>query len=311
MHSASTRITAYITSDGQLVSTEDLAGLDRISQIDVMETWFRSLYEDPAERTPYESREGGYIWIWGGPYEADEVLGEEFAETVDQDVIDSLVDDLNSKCLFWAPTERPGDYDDDLIADISAISDYHANFLDALGDIRQLADTPVDDKAGPCLFRLLYVNVVTTLETYLSDAFTNTVLNSSLLLRRFVETTPDFKKQKLSLADLFTAMDDIEEIAKDHLRQLVWHDLARVKPMYRDVLDVDFPDSTPIFRAVKTRHDLVHRNGKTKEGEVIPIDKGHVLALAGEAEQFVHEIDTALSLRETLSSSFTIEAERL
>ena len=31
-------------------------------------------FEDPANETPYESSEGGYIYIWGGPYDALEQL---------------------------------------------------------------------------------------------------------------------------------------------------------------------------------------------------------------------------------------------
>jgi hypothetical protein len=39
-------------------------------QMELMEEWFRKHFEDPAERTPYESAEGGYIYIWGGPFDA-------------------------------------------------------------------------------------------------------------------------------------------------------------------------------------------------------------------------------------------------
>ena len=290
-------MTDYYTSDGDAVSPEDLPGLDPTEQLDVMETWFRTLYEDPAERTPYESAEGGYIWIWGGPYEANEVLGDEFGEVVDQDLIDSLVSDLDSECGVWAPTERPGDYDDDFPVDIA---DYYANFLDGLGDIRKLAETPVDAAAALCLFRLLYVNVVTVLETYLSDAFTTTVLNDDALLRKFIETTPDFKKRKLSLSDVFDAVDKAQDEAKEYLRGIVWHNLHRVKPMYCRVLGVEFPDSALMFRAIKVRHDLVHRNGKTKDGEPIPIDKGHVLVLARETEEFARRIDVDVDRRDSL-----------
>ena len=290
-------MTDYFTSDGNSVSLEDLLTLDCDTQIDVMEAWFRGLYEDPAERTPYESREGGYIWIWGGPYEASEVLGDEFGETVDQDVIDCLVLKLDSECASWAPTDRPGDYDDDFVEDIAGITDFHSTFNGALEDVRILAESSVEENVAACLFRLLYVNAITALETYLSDAFTNTVLGDPALLRRFIENTPDFKKRKLALSDLFAEFDDIEKTAKEHLGELVWHNIARVKCMYRDVLNVEFPDSTPVFRAIKIRHDLVHRNGKSKEGERIPIDKGHVLAVARQAEQFVQAIDADLRLR--------------
>jgi len=50
---------------------DELLNKDRDAQLETMEVWFRSMYEDPAERTPYESREGGYIevvWLfWTAP----------------------------------------------------------------------------------------------------------------------------------------------------------------------------------------------------------------------------------------------------
>ena len=280
----------YSTSGGRAVSAEDLPRLSDEEQRDVMATWFRERYEDPAEGTPYESAEGGYIWIWGGPYDAAEVLGDEFSDKVNQETIDSLAEDLASKCLDWAPIPRPDDYDV-LVEDIATISEYYAIFSGALEDIRHLAKTEVDEEVAPCLYRLLYVNVITALETYLSEAFRNTVLNDSILLRRFVETTPDFKKEKVNFSEIYSAVADARKKAGEYLDKVTWHDLARVKRMYGDVLNVDVDAGGPVFRAVLTRHHLVHRNGKTREGEVIPIDKGQVLALADEVEGLVGQID--------------------
>ena len=180
-------MTDYYASDGHPVLPEELTRLDDQEQLRVMERWFRERYEDPAVRTPYESAEGGYIWIWGGPYDAHEVLGDQFGDTVREDLIDSLVQELLSECFEWAPTERPGDYDDNFISDIGAISDYHMHFLNSLKDVHSLAETPINDEAAPCLFRLLYINVITALETYLSDAFANTVLNDPVLLRKLID----------------------------------------------------------------------------------------------------------------------------
>src|SRR6476619_479716 len=55
-----------------------------------LRTWFFGLYEDPIESCPYDSGEGGYQWIFGGPYTAEEALladwegifTEEFLERV-------------------------------------------------------------------------------------------------------------------------------------------------------------------------------------------------------------------------------------
>ena len=60
-------------------------------QKSAMRHWFNSNYENPANRTPYESREGGYIYIWGGPYDAREELESEFGEFVSRELIEELI----------------------------------------------------------------------------------------------------------------------------------------------------------------------------------------------------------------------------
>jgi hypothetical protein len=66
-------------------TVEELSQADPELQQEVMRHWFFKHYEDPAERTPYESKEGGYIYIWGGPYYAHEVIEEMFGEIVPED----------------------------------------------------------------------------------------------------------------------------------------------------------------------------------------------------------------------------------
>jgi len=88
--------------------------LKKTEKIEAMVEWFHGNFEDPAERTPYESAEGGYIWIWGGPYGAHEEIGNEFSDVADVDLIEAAVDVVQRDGLFeWAPREQPGDYDQD------------------------------------------------------------------------------------------------------------------------------------------------------------------------------------------------------
>ena len=56
------------------ISLKQLGKYDKGVQTEAMRKWFFEHFEDPAHRTPYESREGGYQWIWGGPYDARERL---------------------------------------------------------------------------------------------------------------------------------------------------------------------------------------------------------------------------------------------
>lgn len=286
----------YFTSDGEHPISEDsLRDAEPEMQRDVMETWFRQSFEDPAERTPYESAEGGYIWIWGGPYDAREELESEFSGIVPDEVIEELTDELEGECSEWAPTPSPEDYDH-LVEDIGKITEYYGNFTGAVLNIKKLQNSKVDDSVAPCFLRLLYVNVITALETYLSDAFISTVVNAPILMRSFIETTPEFKGEKVSLADVFKAAEGVERKARAYLIDVVWHHIERVKPMYRATLGIEFPeDLSAIFRAVLTRHDIVHRNGKTKDGNEILITPQDLTKLISVVEAFVQHVDTRLA----------------
>lgn len=278
------------------ISRSDLAKADRDTQLEVMRTWFFQNYEDPAERTPYESREGGYVWIWGGPYEAREELESEFYDLVPEEVIEELDSELSSICWEWAPTEKPGDYDEYLVDDIAKITEFYDNFSSAILDIEKLLETKIDSPYENCFFRLLFVNVITALETYLSDAFIHSVVPSESLMRKFVESTPEFKSEKIPLADVYKAVEEIEQKAKSYLVDVVWHNLGRIKPMYRDVLGIVFEsDLGDLTRAILKRHDIVHRNGKTKSGEEILITKKDVTDLISKVESFAQEIDQKIS----------------
>ncbi len=285
----------YQTSDFEEVLRDDLPDEDRDVRLDVMRTWFFQNYEDPAERTPYESAEGGYIWIWGGPYEARECLEEEFGGLVPDEEIEELAEELTDICWQWTSSERPGDYDEYLVDDIAAITEFYGNFTSAVLDIENLLKVEVDEAYQNCLYRLLYVNVITALETFLSDAFISLVVPSRELMRKFVESTPEFKAEKIPLSSVFQAFDEIEQKAKSYLADVVWHNLGRVKPMYRDVLTIEFADDIgDLTRAILIRHDIVHRNGKTKAGEEILISKQSVEELIRRAEGFAQDIDRKL-----------------
>lgn len=275
--------------------TEDADNPEREAQLEMMREWFFKHFEDPAERTPYESAEGGYIWIWGGPYDAREELDAEFGDTIPEDVIEELVDELTGQCWEWAPTPSREDYDDFLVDDIALISEYHSNFISAIHDIEKLLETKVEGSVADCFYRLLFVNVITAMETYLSDAFINTVVHDPALMRRFIETTPEFQSEKVALSDVFSALEKIEQKANGHLVDVVWHNLERVRPMYRDTLGIEFPkDIGAVFRAIVKRHDIVHRNGKTKAGEGIPIACQDVIGLIASVQAFVHDVDAQL-----------------
>lgn len=278
------------------IKPNDLAGLTESQQHEIMVRWFHENYENPAERTPYESAEGGYIWIWGGPYDAREEIDEYFHEYAIDSAIDSAVDEIQQDGLFeWAPAEEPGDYDEYLIDAISGITEAHHNFTDSILDIEKLLKTDINSEVACNFYRLLYVNIITALETFLSDAFVTHVMGDKEVFRKFVKSNPDFQKQQLPLSQILEEAEKLESTVKKYLVEIVWHNLSKVSKMYRNTLGVKFPhDLGDIYRAILQRHDIVHRNGKNKDGEELIVSKQDVLELISQVESLANEIDSQL-----------------
>lgn len=78
---------------------------------------------------------------------------------------------------------------------------------------------------------------------------------------------------------------------------VVWHNFKHIIPMYKATLDIEFPENMDkYFRAVLIRHDIVHRNGKTKEGKQIPITQTDISDLIQSVKDLVQSIDLQLAI---------------
>jgi HEPN/RES N-terminal domain 1 len=84
----------------------DLDGLARDEAIEAIKEWFFQNFEDPAERTPYESAEGGYIYIWGGPYDTRDIIENVFADTASGELITAAIQEVEREGAEWVPSDR-------------------------------------------------------------------------------------------------------------------------------------------------------------------------------------------------------------
>ncbi|KDM65488.1 hypothetical protein ACIDI_103c00010 [Acidiphilium sp. JA12-A1] len=85
----------------------------KAQKLELMIDWFGQNYEDPAERTPYDSAEGGYLWIWGGPHDARDVLYTKFGSLVSEGLIDEAAQEIEAEgTVDWASKPTREDYDE-------------------------------------------------------------------------------------------------------------------------------------------------------------------------------------------------------
>lgn len=157
---------------------------------------------------------------------------------------------------------------------------------EALAGIQNLS-VPIQE----VMRRLLYVNVIGSMEAYLSDTFIQEVLSTPEMKRKFTEKFKDFKEEKFSLSDLFKKLDDHDKHIYKVLRDIIYHQLPKVKAMYRDILGIDLGNIQELMKAVMIRHDIVHRNGKDINGNPKEITDADVIDLMDKTKTFIFSIE--------------------
>lgn len=98
--------------------------------------------------------------------------------------------------------------------------------------------------------------------------------------------------------DLLKFAEQAEDIAKKAMLEVIYHNLAKVEKMYESTLTISFPDFSRVQKNIGIRHDLVHRNGKTKKEEEIDIDEVKVDEVISSVVSFVNQIDRELKAKE-------------
>ena len=70
------------------------------------------------------------------------------------------------------------------------------------------------------------------------------------------------------------------EYCLKYLSDIIWHNLSNISELYKIAFNIVFPrDIGEIYRAIETRHHIVHRNGRKKDGTEIVITPENIIEL--------------------------------
>lgn len=212
---------------------------------------------------------------------------------------------LNSDNQVWLDSyELEDNYDEDNYdyeEQFEAIINnkhYYDSFQNEIENLKKLNQLELENlELLQVLKRQLYISAIGTLETFLSETFINQTDENPEYFKKFVETFPDFSKQKIQLNDIFNQFEKIKRTARKEMLKVIYHNLDIVQNMYVATFNITFPDIAELSKIVATRHDLVHRNGKTKDGEEVVINETIINELIEKIVKFVEEISISLNLK--------------
>lgn len=169
------------------------------------------------------------------------------------------------------------------------------------GDL--MADVGKDD-GRHLVNRLVFSHMVTALEAYLGDTLLNVVASDAVAMQQLIDSDDELSKQKFTLAEIRKEPGLVERKVREHLRAILYHNLAKVDVIYGIALGIRILDLTDkkadLFQAVRLRHDCVHRNGFDKDGqELSTFTREFVSQTADTVRSLVERIERAVQDRST------------
>lgn len=225
-----------------------------------------------------------------------------FDEDSPQHIVSKIVG-LNSDNQVWLNASDMNDDEDyydyeEQYEAIIANKHYYDSFQKEILNIRRLNILELGDlELNLILKRQLYISAIGTLETFLSETFINQTDENPEYFRNFIETFPNFTKQKFQLSEIFSEYKKLKKTSQKAMLEVIYHNLDKIQNMYIATFKIDFPDIEDLSKAVVNRHDLVHRNGKTKEGEEVVINTDLIEELLVNISTFVEDISVSLNLK--------------
>jgi hypothetical protein len=178
-------------------------------------------------------------------------------------------------------------------------------FMDSYRQTSLLLVDHGKDDGRDLVNRLVFSHQVTALEAYLGDTLINTVAGDADAMQRLIDGDEELSREKFTLAEIRNDPDLVGRRVREHLRAILYHNLAKVDVLYNIALGIRILNLTSnkdaLFKAVKLRHDCVHRNGFDKDGnELVVFTKTFVSETADVIRSFVESIENAVRALEAM-----------
>lgn len=179
---------------------------------------------------------------------------------------------------------------------VNGSSILHKNFLEELEELKKIEETTSTTRTY-LINRMTYSYAVTLLEAFLGDTVKSLVSENEVFFTNSRKIN-ELNKVRYSLEFLSTNELDAKGLAIRELSNILYHKMSKVKNIFEIILDtkVDI-DISAVDKITKVRHDIVHRNGKTKEGESIYLNSDDILKMISHIEKFSNELQVLINER--------------
>lgn len=158
-------------------------------------------------------------------------------------------------------------------------SEIHQSFILQLDTLKKITDKSLKNNNflevilnHDLIHKIAYSYAVTLLEAFLGDTLKSLINENPKYLNNAIVNVKDLKSARYSLSELSVEDIDVNRLVLKKISELMFHNIRKIKTIYEEVLGYELKiDISEILKIINIRHHIVHRNGKTIDGEHIKI----------------------------------------
>lgn len=139
-------------------------------------------------------------------------------------------------------------------------------------------------------FKYIFIGIFGAMEAFLCDVCRCYIIKDEKYMSRYIRANQSFKNEKINLTDIYDKYSKLNSLIDERIQSMLYYKLWTVKDIFIKTFNIDFPSIKDITPYIDTRHNIVHRNGRTPEGKLIYIDKHKIEELIGKVNILVANV---------------------
>lgn len=176
------------------------------------------------------------------------------------------------------------------------ISTYH-HLGDVLAECSG-SELGVFRRSASIIQRMIFAETVSSMEAYLGDTLQGAVLTEPKAMQRLAIKDKELSTEKVPLSTILANPEVVSDRIRSYLKGLLYHNLPKIEAIFKIALEVDiFPDEAlkiRLLELVQIRHDVVHRNGKDKNGAEHSFPAEWVTQAMEDVRKFVETVEASV-----------------
>ncbi|QWZ85147.1 hypothetical protein [Aeromonas sp. FDAARGOS 1404] len=180
-------------------------------------------------------------------------------------------------------------------------SSIHKFFISELDALKIMASSNFNNRQKMAFIlhtdivvKMSYAYAVTLLESFLGDSLKSLISQDDQLLKNALCKFKILKNVKIT--ELAETDLDVRSLVLKSVSEVLYHNIPNVVEMYEQVLGTKLDiDISKIIKVTKLRHDIVHRNGKTIDGNKISLNAEDFTQAIDDIKEFSNLLQVAIN----------------